>query len=112
MPKPSKSELATMSQGVAYVAVQIEALSELSGTAQQDAVKALKSEGAPTNLQDLVSSASGLIIDNNLGWLKKNQFLGMIYGNLTTMGMSDHDAHTIKNRIDDLSRRLTKFYKN
>gem|GEM_PF-5673908 len=38
-----------------------------------------------------------------MGWYKKNQFLGMIFGSLVSMGFSANDANYIKGQIELLS---------
>lgn len=51
-------------------------------------------------MEELVTMASAAITEQNMGWYKKNQFLGMIQGSLLTMGMSNGDAAYLKGLIE------------
>jgi hypothetical protein len=63
----------------------------------------MKSEGGPTNMSELIIMAASVIREQKMGWYKKNLFLGMLFGNLVSIGMSAPDAKCIKSKIEALS---------
>ena len=63
----------------------------------------MKAEGAPTSMNELITMSASVIREQNMGWCKKNQFLGMIFGSLVSVGMSAPDANYIKGQIELLS---------
>lgn len=100
---PSKGVLLQMSQGVAAVAMQISMLSQVSDSEKASMINGMKAEGSPTDMNELVEMAASVVREHNLGWYKKNQFLGMIYGSLLNAGFSAADARHLKGQIEILS---------
>jgi len=100
---PSKSVLLQMAQGVASIAMQLQFLNELDEDAKQQAITNMTAEGSPSNLNELVSMAAHVVKEHNMGWYKKNQYLGMIYGSLVSMGMPNSDANYMKGQIELLA---------
>lgn len=97
---PSKGFLLQMAQGVASIAMQLQYLNEMDGELRNEALTGMASNGLPTSMTELVMMAAHVIGEKNMGWYKKNQFLGMIYGSLVSMGMSRSDANYIKSQIE------------
>ena len=100
---PSKGSLLQMSQGIASVAMQIQILSGLEEKDRQEIIQAMKAEGTPTSMNELITMSAVVIREQNMGWYKKNQFLGMIFGSLVSFGRSVPDANYIKGQIELLS---------
>ena len=53
-----------------------------------------------TNMSGFVQMVSLIIRERNMSWYKKNQFLGMIFGSLLSVGFSMADASRIKKDIE------------
>ena len=100
---PPKDVLLQVSQGVASIAMQLQALSGLEEKVREHMAQNMRAEDGPTTMDGLIVMAAGVIREQNMGWYKKNLFLGMIFGNLVSLGMSAPDANYIKNRINSLS---------
>lgn len=97
---PSQDVLLRMAQGIASTVMEIQILNALDGTAKSEIVQKLKAEGNPTSLEQVINMAAAVITEQNMGWYKKNQFLGMIRGSLLIMGMSNADAAYYKGLIE------------
>ncbi len=97
---PSKGVLLKMAQGVASIAMQILYLNEMDEELKNEALTGMASEGLPASMIELVTMAALVIGEKNMGWYKNNQFLGMIYGSLVSMGMPHSDASYIKSQIE------------
>jgi len=100
---PSKDTLLTMSQGMAAAAMQIQMLQQAESSEREAILASMRSEGAPTSMNELVQMAASVVREQGMGWYKKNQFLGMIFGSLVSMGFSANDANYIKGQIELLS---------
>lgn len=101
---PSKRVLLQMSQGFASIAIQIYMLDELHAAAKEHALEGMRIEGLPTNMNNLITMAANTILEQKMGWYKKNQFLGMLFGSMVNMGVSPIDANFIKGQIELLAR--------
>jgi len=97
---PSKGVLLQMSQGIASIAMQLQMITELDEDTKNQALEGMKAEGSPTNMNELVTMAASVINEQGMGWYKKNQYLGMIFGSLVSLGMSPADANYIKGQIE------------
>ena len=97
---PSKDVLLQMAQGVAATAMQIQMLVAFDEETKKHAVEELKAESLPTNVYDLALRVAEVVSEQNMGWVKKNQFVGMIHGVLLAMGMPQADANDIKGVIE------------
>ncbi|WLQ14346.1 hypothetical protein O5O45_00125 [Hahella aquimaris] len=100
---PSKGTLLTMSQGIAAVAMQIQMLQQAESEEKEVILAGMRKEGAPTSMNELIQMAASVIREQDMGWYKKNQFLGMIFGSLVSIGFSMADANYIKGQIELLS---------
>lgn len=101
---PSKGGLLQMAQGVASIAMQLQFLNEMDEELKNEVLTGMASEGSPTSMTELVTMAAHVIDEQNMGWYKKNQFLGMIYGSLVSMGMPHSNANYIKSQIELMAR--------
>lgn len=97
---PSKDVLLRMAQGIAATVVELKLLNTLDESAKSATVQKLKQQGGPTSLEQAVNMAASVITEQNMGWYKKNQFLGMIQGSLLAMGLSNADAAYYKGIIE------------
>lgn len=100
---PSQDVLLQMARGIASMVMEIRILNALDETAKSEIVQKLKAEGNPTSLEQAIKMAAAVITEQNMGWYKKNMFLGMIRGSLITMGMSKSDATYYKGIIEILA---------
>lgn len=100
---PSKGVLLQMAQGVASITMQLQLLEELDKEAKDEVLSTMQAEGSPTSIQELIHMAAQVVPEYNMGWYKKNQYFGMIYGSLISMGMSHADANYIKGQIELLA---------
>ncbi len=96
---PSKGVLLQTAEGVASIAMQLQYLNEMDKELKSEVLNRMASEGSPTSMIELVTMAAHVINEQNMGWYKKNLFLGMIYGSLVSMGMPRSEASFIKNQI-------------
>jgi len=99
---PSKDTL-TMSQGMAPVAMQIQMLQQAESSEREAILASMRSEGAPTSMNELVQMVASVVREQGMGWYKKNQFLGMIFGSFVSTGFSATEANYIKGQIELLS---------
>jgi hypothetical protein len=79
-------------------------LGELDAAAKEHALEGMRVAGLPTNMNDLITMAASTILEQNMGWYKKNQFLGMLFGSMVSMGVSPINANFIKGQIELLAR--------
>jgi hypothetical protein len=93
-----------MSRGFASIAVQIYMLDKLDAAAKEHALEGMRIEGLPTNMNDLITKAASTILEQKMGWYRKNQFLGMLFGSMVSMGVSPIDANFIKGQVELLAR--------
>jgi hypothetical protein len=102
---PDKSTVLTMAQGVANVATQNHMLdmADLDAATRQEVIRGMQEEGKPTSMHDLIRMAASVPISQNMGWVRKNQFLGAIHAYLVNMGMSYSQAEQLKKQIEVLS---------
>ena len=100
---PSKNDLLAMSQGIAAIAMHINVLHQLDSEQKEIIRNEMRDEGAPTTMGEFVQMTSSLVREQNMGWYKKNQFLGMIFGSLLRSGFSMTDASRIKKDIELLT---------
>lgn len=100
---PSKGVLLQMSQGIAGVAMQLKMVAELDEDTKNQVLEGMKAEGSPTSMDELIIMAASVIKEQSMGWYKKNQFLGMIFGSLVNVGMPPADANYIKGQIELLA---------
>jgi len=89
---PSKQVTFRMAQGVASFAMQIYMLSTLDEHMREEIVRGMRAEGAPTTIDELTVAAGQVIREQQMGWVRKGQFLGVIQGELLNAGMSASDA--------------------
>jgi hypothetical protein len=99
---PSKAVVHKMALGIASVAMQIRILQqvEMDTADKQKILAGMKAEGTPTTMHDLIDAAACVVKEQNMGWLRRNQFLGAIQGHLMVMGMSFADASHLKGLIE------------
>jgi len=89
---PSKYVTVRMAQGVASIALQLKYLRDLPAEAQESILEGMRSEGAPTSMEELMSSAASVIAEHKMGAWRKSQFLGMIRATMISGGMSQADV--------------------
>ncbi|MEK6679267.1 MAG: hypothetical protein AABY39_07610 [Nitrospirota bacterium] len=109
---PSKDVLLQMAQGVASIAMQIQMLEKLDEVSKKKLLSGLKAQGEPTNMNELIFMAASVVTEQDLGWHKKNLYLGMIFGSLVSMGMSEMDANHIKGQIEFLAQAIKRQMKS
>lgn len=97
---PSKDVVHDMARGVANVAIQIQLLHSLNGSAREEFAQNMKAEGMPTTREKLIAEVASVVAEQKMGWLKKNQFLGAIHGCLVIMGMPKSNAADLKRLIE------------
>ncbi|MGY4476971.1 hypothetical protein [Bradyrhizobium sp. USDA 3364] len=102
---PSKYVTVRMGQGVASIILQLRMLDQLDQAARNEILNRMKAEGAPTSMDELISSAGSVIREHEMGSWKKAQFLGAIRSTLIGAGMSGADAAYLTGMIE-LSRGL------
>jgi hypothetical protein len=100
---PSKDVVLQMARGVAAVAAQIRMLDSLNAGERATIEAKMRSEGAPTSIQELSRMAASVVHQHRLGFLRKNQYLGAIEAHLALMGFSRSDARFIKGQIELLA---------
>jgi len=100
---PSKDVMLQMARGVAGIAVQLHLLNELDEHAKQETLCGMVAEGLPASLKELTAMAAQVAHEQNMGWYKMNQYLGMIHGSLVAMGMPHSEANLIKAQIEILT---------
>jgi CarD family transcriptional regulator len=108
---PSKYVTLRMAQGVANFALQLKILRDLPAEDQKSILEAMRSQGAPTSMEELISSAASVIIQHKIWTWKKSQFLGMIRATMISSGMSPADAAYLTGMIeldDGIPRQRTK----
>lgn len=96
---PSKQQLMQAAQGVASFALQHKQLKDLNGEAKREIINNMVQEGSPTNSKELAEMVTDFIKEEKLGWNKRSQFLTMIYGCLTSAGMSNKDAFNVRENL-------------
>lgn len=89
---PSKYVTVRMAQGVAAVALQLRFVRELAMEDRETMLNGMRSEGAPTSMEELISLAASVITEHNMGWWRKSQYLAVIRATLIGGGMSEADA--------------------
>jgi hypothetical protein len=72
---PSKYVILRMAQGVAGFALQLKILRDLPPEVQKSILEGMRSEGQPTSMDELISSAASVIVQHKMGTWKKAQFL-------------------------------------
>lgn len=97
---PSKYVVLRIAQSVASFALQLEVLRSLDDDAKRTLIQGMKSEGAPTSLEELTTAAASVIGEQKMGSWKKKQFLGMIHSSLVSGGMSNADAAYLTGLIE------------
>jgi hypothetical protein len=50
-------------------------------------LNSMRSEGAPTSMEELISSAASVIIEHNMGWWRKSQYFAAIRATLIGGGV-------------------------
>ncbi len=108
---PSKDVMFGMAQGIASYAMQIRGLDHLDAGSREQILQSMRAAGAPTTIEELVTGAASVVAEQNMGWLKKNQFLGAIHGYLTRMGMSNSDAWYLKGLIEIRMQNLKQGFR-
>jgi len=97
---PSKDELLKTAMGIASYAMQLRMLGQIDPAARRDTLIEVAAVGGPTSIDALTTMAARVVEDNDLGWYKKNQFIGMVYGSLISVGLPAADARSIKQQIE------------
>ena len=97
---PPKDVLLQTARGIAVTAMQIQIVAASEGEAKKHAIENLKTQGLPTNVFDMALLVAEVVSEQNMGWVKKNQFVGMIHGGLLAMGMPPDDASNMKGVIE------------
>lgn len=96
---PPKDITFQMAQGVASSLIQILRLGDMDGETRSELLKGMEVQGLPSTKEALVTAAASLVSEQNMGWIRKNQYLGFIYGSLVYMGMSEYEAKYWKKMI-------------
>ncbi len=76
----------------AEAAVQIYQLPGAETPEREQAVEKMKAAGDPASLDELVELAASTVLRHQLGWYRRNQFLGSLQGFCVLMGMPRQDA--------------------
>jgi hypothetical protein len=97
---PSKAVIFKMAQGVANIAMQLHSIDSLDEKTKGQVLASMKLEKIPTTMDKLIADAASVIVEQNMGWYRKNQYLGLISGSLVGMGMAPIDASHIKESIE------------
>ncbi len=97
---PPKDVLLQTARGIAVTAMQVQMVAASEGEAKKHAIENLKAQGIPINVFDLALLVAEVVSEQNMGWVKKNQFVGMIHGSLLAMGMPPDDASNMKGVIE------------
>ena len=100
---PSKKHIIIMAQGVASTLMQLIMLDELDSDARVELLISMRADGIPSSKEELLSSAASLVAEQNMGWIRKNQYIGAIYYSLISMGMPDYSAKYWKGKIQLLA---------
>ena len=96
---PSSSILNKIALG--YVSAVIEHRLILSmSISPEEKSELLKKSGLPNHRDQLNIQVAIEVSRLGVGWLKRNQFLGMIQGNAWTMGFSQTDAIYLKESVE------------
>ena len=101
---PSNDVLLGMARGIASTAMQLRMMNALDPGGRQEMAKSLEASGLPTSLEQLLRSAAVVVKEQNLGWYKRNLFLGMIKGSFVEMGIPEVDAQYYKGNIEIMAR--------
>lgn len=98
---PSKDVMSKMALGVAVVGMQIKFLENIEGGhAHNEFREMMEADGVPTSLSEWVNASACAIHETQMGWRKKQQFLGMIQEALISVGMPERDAIYMKGLIE------------
>jgi RNA polymerase-interacting CarD/CdnL/TRCF family regulator len=97
---PSKYVTLRIAQGVASYAGQIQLLRNLSDADRTVILEGMRSESAPTTMDELISSAASVIAEYKMGYWKKAQFLGMLRVSMIGNGISQADAAYLTGMIE------------
>jgi hypothetical protein len=100
---PSKDVVLQMARGVASVTIQIKMLDALDPAQRRAAETQMRRDGAPTSIPELSRMAASVVRQHNLGFIRKNQYLGAIEAYLVQMGMTHSDARFIKGQVELLA---------
>jgi hypothetical protein len=96
---PSSSILNKIALG--YVSALMEHRLILSmSTSPEEKSDLLKKSGLPNHRDQLNIQVAIEVSKLGVGWLKRNQFLGMIQGNALAMGFSKTDARYFKESVE------------
>lgn len=99
---PSRDVLLKTAMGIASYAMQLRILERLDSTAKEQGLSQIAAGGGPTCLDELIVMAARIVQENDMGWYKRNQFLGMIGGSLVSVGMATPDAQLIVQEVERL----------
>jgi hypothetical protein len=96
---PSSSILNKMAMG--YVSALIEhGLILAMDISPEEKAELLKKSGLPNHRDELTTQVAVSVSRLGIGWLKRNQFLGMIQGNALAIGFSQADARYLKESVE------------
>ena len=100
---PSDHVLLTTARGIASEYAALGVLTNSLPPSDHIVVSANKeraAHGLPNSKEEIAQMASEVIREYELGWFKRNRFLGMIEGSLRAMGVSHQDARYLKGLVE------------
>ena len=100
---PSDYVLLTTARGIAGEYASLAFLTTTLGPGDDllDSVKKDRAaQGLPNSADEVAQMASDVIRQYELGWFKRNRFLGMIEGSLRAMGVDRQDARYLKGLVE------------
>ena len=100
---PSDHVLLTTARGIAVEYAALGFLKEAFDPSDKffDSVKEDRAaQGLPNSKDEIAQIAADIIREYDLGWFKRNRFLGMIEGSLRAVGVDAHESKFLKGLIE------------
>jgi hypothetical protein len=96
---PPKDVVFGWAHDFAEAAIEIHKVHDADEAAKAETAEKLRAGGGPGNLDELVEMAVDAVRRHELGWYRRNQFLGGLLGYCVLLGMPRNDAHYLKDLI-------------